>query len=322
MKSTIITLIMLMGGFTVVRAQEDKTVDEMINDAIFEFYGIDLSGKAYSNSNSNSKEEDTDNQIYAALPMMAEFPGGMNAQVDFINKNLVYPKECISNNIEGKIILKIIVEKDGRISSAEVMKSSKDKHPALIREALRLVSIMPRWTPAQYRDNDSGRLRNVRFQTYVSVFFRLRDGKYLPFVMPPENSTSKKTTQNNLLYKPASFISTKTFEEQILPNMNKAIILSFYAAWAKPCNELNRDWDTLFGTFNGKYRLCHIDVDNHEESDGLADRYEVSAIPTLILIYNRNGDFVNWRGYGKGSESAIKSWFEDGIRKAESYFGR
>lgn len=60
MKSTIITLIMLMGGFTVVRAQEDKTVDEMINDAIFEFYGIDLSGKAYSNSNSNSKEEDTD----------------------------------------------------------------------------------------------------------------------------------------------------------------------------------------------------------------------------------------------------------------------
>ena len=52
------------------------------------------------------------------------------------------------------------------------------------------------------------------------------------------------------------------------------------------------------------------------------DRYEVSAIPTLILIYNRNGDFVKWIGSGKGRESAIKSWFEDGIRKAESCFGR
>ena len=57
-------------------------------------------------------------------------------------------------------------------------------------------------------------------------------------------------------------------------------------------------------------------------SDGLVDRYEVSAIPTLILIYNRNGDFVKWIGSGKGRESAIKSWFEDGIRKAESCFGR
>ena len=317
MKSTIITLIMLMCCFTVVRAQEDKTVDEMVNDAILEFIGIDLSDRSSSNSNSNSnsKDEDADNQIYVSTEKIAEFPGGMNALFDFINRNLIYPKECISNNIEGRIMLKIIVEKDGRIS-AQVSESSKDRHPALIREALRLVSIMPRWTPAGYRGNSS-KFINVRFQTYIPIVFRLRDGKYLPFVMP-----SEKSTQNKPLYKPASFISTKTFEEQILPNMNKAIILSFYAAWAAPCNELNRDWDTLFGTFNGKYRLCHIDVDNHEESDGLADRYKVNSIPTLILIYNRNGDFVKWIGSGKRRESAIKSWFEDGIRKAESYFGR
>lgn len=315
MKSTIITLIMLMCCFTVVRAQEDNTVDEMVNDAILEFIGIDLSGRSSSNSNSNSKDEDADNQIYVSTEKIAEFPGGMNALFDFINRNLIYPKECISNNIEGRIMLKIIVEKDGRIS-AQVSESSKDRHPALIREALRLVSIMPRWTPAGYRGNSS-KFINVRFQTYIPIVFRLRDGKYLPFVMP-----SEKSTQNKPLYKPASFISTKTFKEQILPNMNKAIILSFYADWAGPCKELNRDWDTLFGTFNGKYRLCHIDVDNHEESDGLVDRYEVSAIPTLILIYNRNGDFVKWRGTVRGRESAIKSWFEDGIRKAESYFGR
>ena len=321
MKSTIITLIMLMCGFTVVRAQKVIITEEEINDAIFEVTGINFNSSSSSNSNSNSKGEETDNQIYVVAEKIAEFPGGMNAQIDFINKNLIYPEECISNNIEGTIMLEVVIEKDGRISSAKVLGSSKNKHRALIREALRLVSIMPRWTPAEYRDNNR-KLRNVRFQAYLPVFFRLRDGKYSPFVMHSKNSTSKNSTQNKPLHRPESFISTKTFKEQILPNMNKAIILSFYADWAGPCNELNRDWDTLFGTFNGKYRLCHIDVDNHEESDGLVDRYEVSAIPTLILIYNRNGDFVKWIGSGKGRESAIKSWFEDGIRKAESCFGR
>ena len=218
MKSTIITLIMLMCGFTVVKAQEDNTVDEMVNDAILEFIGIDLSGRSSSNSNSNSKDEDADNQIYVSTEKIAEFPGGMNALFDFINRNLIYPKECISNNIEGRIMLKIIVEKDGRIS-AQVSESSKDRHPALIREALRLVSIMPRWTPAGYRGNSS-KFINVRFQTYIPIVFRLRDGKYLPFVMPPE-----KSTQNKPLDKPASFISTETFDKQIFPNCDKPIVL-------------------------------------------------------------------------------------------------
>lgn len=317
MKSTIITLIMLMCGFAIIKAQEVIITNEEINEALFEEFGINLN----SRSSSNSKEEETDNQIYVVTEKIAEFPGGINAQFDFINKNLIYPKECISNNIEGRIILEVIIEKDGRISSAKVSKSSKDKHPALIREALRLVSIMPKWTPAEYR-GISSKLRKVRYQAFLPIIFRLRDGKYLPFVMPSENSTSKNSTQNKPLYKPASFISTKTFEEQIFPNMNKAIILSFYAEWAGPCNRLNRDWNTLFGTFNDKYRLCHINVENHQESDGLAERYKVSVIPTLILIYNRNGDFVKWTGYGNERESDMIRWFEDGIRKAESYFGR
>ena len=316
MKSTIITLIMLMCGFTVVKAQEVIITEEEINEAIFEGTGINLNSSSSSNSNSNSKDEDADNQIYVSTEKIAEFPGGMNALFDFINRNLIYPKECISNNIEGRIMLKIIVEKDGRIS-AQVSESSKDRHPALIREALRLVSIMPRWTPAGYRGNSS-KFINVRFQTYLPIVFRLRDGKYLPFVMP-----SEKSTQNKPLDKPVSFISTETFDKQIFPNWDKPIVLFFYGETAPPCYNLYKDWDTLFAKFKDKYRLYYINVteENNNWWD-LSDRYGIRNLPTLILIYNRNGDFVNWIGYGKGRESAIKSWFEDGIRKAESYFGR
>lgn len=317
MKSTVITLIMLMCCFTVVKAQGGIITEEEINDAIFGATGINFNSSSSSNSTSNSKEEETDNQIYVVAEKIAEFPGGMNAQFDFINKNLIYPKECISNNIEGRIRLEVVIEKDGKISSAKVSESSKDKHRALIREALRLVSIMPKWTPAEYRGNNS-KLRNVRFQTDLLVLFRLRDGKYLPFVMP-----SKKSTQNKPLDKPASFISTETFDKRIFPNWDKPIVLFFYGETAPPCYNLYKDWDTLFAKFKDKYRLYYINVteENNNWWD-LSDRYGIRNLPTLVLIYNRNGDFVNWIGYGKGSESAIKSWFEDSIRKAESYFGR
>ena len=127
MKSTIITLIMLMCGFTVVRAQKVIITEEEINDAIFEVTGINFNSSSSSNSNSNSKGEETDNQIYVVAEKIAEFPGGMNAQIDFINKNLIYPEECISNNIEGTIMLEVVIEKDGRISSAKVLGSSKNK---------------------------------------------------------------------------------------------------------------------------------------------------------------------------------------------------
>ena len=55
MKSTIITLIMLMCGFTVVRAQKVIITEEEINDAIFEVTGINFNSSSSSNSNSNSK---------------------------------------------------------------------------------------------------------------------------------------------------------------------------------------------------------------------------------------------------------------------------
>ena len=75
MKSTIITLIMLMCGFTVVRAQKVIITEEEINDAIFEVTGINFNSSSSSNSNSNSKGEETDNQIYVVAEKIAEFPG-------------------------------------------------------------------------------------------------------------------------------------------------------------------------------------------------------------------------------------------------------
>ena len=76
-----------------------------------------------------------------------------------------YPAEAIENKIEGRVIVKFIVEDDGSISGAQIMRSAD---PLLDKEALRLVNSMPKWKPGRM----NGRTVRVRF--LLPVTFRLQ----------------------------------------------------------------------------------------------------------------------------------------------------
>ncbi len=76
-----------------------------------------------------------------------------------------YPAEAIENKIEGRVIVKFIVEHDGSISGAQIMRSAD---PLLDKEALRLVNSMPKWKPGRM----NGRTVRVRF--LLPVTFRLQ----------------------------------------------------------------------------------------------------------------------------------------------------
>ncbi|MBR3895956.1 MAG: energy transducer TonB [Bacteroidaceae bacterium] len=75
-----------------------------------------------------------------------KFPGGTQALVKFIYDNLRYPKELLSDSIEGRSIIQILVDEQGNIASTKILRSS---HPLLDAEALRIVRIMPCWEPAR-----------------------------------------------------------------------------------------------------------------------------------------------------------------------------
>ena len=76
------------------------------------------------------------------------YPGGDYALVKFIQENLVYPKKAKKQRIEGEVIVSFVVKSDGSLTNFEIIKSV---HHLLDKEALRIVKLMPKWTPGVER---------------------------------------------------------------------------------------------------------------------------------------------------------------------------
>lgn len=74
------------------------------------------------------------------------FPGGALAYRNFLQQNVHYPDEAKANNISGDVFVSFVVDEQGRLLDAEVIKGVGY---GLDEEALRLVRLMPWWTPAR-----------------------------------------------------------------------------------------------------------------------------------------------------------------------------
>lgn len=110
------------------------------------------------------QERSYSGQIYTAVEQPAEFPGGQSALMTFLSNNIRYPEAAQQNGISGRVIVKFVVEKDGSISSASVVKGvDRD----LDAEALRVVRRMPKWKPGK----NSG--QPVRSYFTLPVTFKL-----------------------------------------------------------------------------------------------------------------------------------------------------
>ena len=108
-------------------------------------------------------EPDPD-EIHIAVEEVPEFPGGVAALMAYLRKNIKYPAICRENNIQGKVIVTFVVNKDGSIVDVEV---AKGVNPALDKEAVRVISQMPNWQPGRQLG------RPVRVRYSVPVSFRL-----------------------------------------------------------------------------------------------------------------------------------------------------
>lgn len=60
-----------------------------------------------------------------------------------------------------------------------------------------------------------------------------------------------------------------------------AVLVDFWAAWCGPCQALSPIIDELFSDFEGKAKICKVNVD---EERALARKYSVSSIPTILLM--------------------------------------
>ena len=104
-------------------------------------------------------------KVYDVVEQMPSFPGGPAAMMEFISRSIVYPVSALKQELQGRVIVSFIVERDGRLSNAKVVKSVA---PDLDKEALRIVKKMPRWIP--------GKLNGVCVRTKytIPITFRLK----------------------------------------------------------------------------------------------------------------------------------------------------
>ena len=106
-----------------------------------------------------------DGKAFDVVEQMPAFPGGLEALMNFLNDNIKYPKEAYDAKQQGRVIAQFVVEKDGSISDIHIVKSVS---PLLDAEAVRMLGVMPKWTPGKQNGE------TVRVKYTIPINFQLK----------------------------------------------------------------------------------------------------------------------------------------------------
>ena len=118
------------------------------------------------NTTATAQNKKTSNdKVFEKAEVMPEFPGGEQAMMDFVAKNVQYPKEAMEKEISGRVLVGFIVEKDGSISETEVVKGIGG---GCDEEAVRVVKAMPKWKPGKQKG------KPVRVHFMLPLTFKLQ----------------------------------------------------------------------------------------------------------------------------------------------------
>ena len=111
------------------------------------------------------EEEESSQPIFTVVETMPQFPGGDAALLQFLAKSIKYPVIAQENGIQGRVICAFVVNRDGSIVDAEVLRGVD---PSLDKEALRVINTKPKWSPGKQRG------KPVRVKYTVPITFRLQ----------------------------------------------------------------------------------------------------------------------------------------------------
>ena len=111
------------------------------------------------------EEEVEEEQIFQIVEEAASFPGGIGECMKWLGKNIKYPTISQESGVQGRVIVQFVINRDGSIVDAKVVRGVD---PYLDKEALRVVNLMPKWTPGKQRG------KAVRCQFTLPVQFRLQ----------------------------------------------------------------------------------------------------------------------------------------------------
>lgn len=150
-----------------------EQVDGMLNPNEVDSTSVDSTQKnATADGKSNAKslvaKEDTTKAelVFGEIAeQQPSFPGGDKALLKFIDDNIQYTKEMEEICVSGRPVVSFTIERDGSITNAKIVKSL---HPLFDKEALRIVGLMPKWSPGR----ENGETKRVTYNLPIS--FKLK----------------------------------------------------------------------------------------------------------------------------------------------------
>ena len=115
-------------------------------------------------SQTNTTQEDP---VYEIVDVMPEYPGGLDAMSKYLIETIKYPEEARKNGVQGRVFVQYIVEKDGAVTHVKILQGIDSECD---KEALRVVSGMPKWSPGKNAKGEP-----VRVQFNLPIMFSLDD---------------------------------------------------------------------------------------------------------------------------------------------------
>jgi TonB family C-terminal domain len=106
----------------------------------------------------------TDQKVFDTVEQIPEYPGGMQAMIEFLQTNMKYPEDAAKQKVEGRVMVQFVVETDGSVSDVHV---AKQVFPSLDAEAIRVVQAMPKWMPGK----EKGKVVRVKYN--LPIVFRM-----------------------------------------------------------------------------------------------------------------------------------------------------
>lgn len=113
------------------------------------------------------KNESPDNErvVFEVVEQMPSFPGGQEGLMRYISKNIKYPVEAQKAGTQGRVMVEIIIDKNGNVTNPRV---TEKVDPYLDAEAIRVAMNMPKWQPGTQR----GKAVDVKYS--FPIIFRLQ----------------------------------------------------------------------------------------------------------------------------------------------------
>lgn len=124
---------------------KDETLPALtLNNFLGHIIVTAMPGPARPVQNSVTVNNDDGTKDFTSVNVFPEFPGGIEKWVEYLSRSIRYPAEAKNNNIQGRVIMSFVVDKDGSLSNIKVLRGIGS---GLDEEAVRVLNDSPKWKP-------------------------------------------------------------------------------------------------------------------------------------------------------------------------------